>query len=210
MAVHSRQAGRFSCRPLGIDTRRGDLMDCAASSCEHDGPLIAIAIGANDFHGRRGHVDSSCLVLAGAHRDFARIGFPHNTRCPASLREAVRYRCQAEMPGARRIQMDRLPTRSAVVLASALAVTGVLAVVPAPQAAAYPAAPPILGDFSGLVDIGGRSLYLECRGQGSPTVILEAGARRPRRRLEPGQSAAVRRADHGPARRGRVHPRLRL
>ena len=32
------------------------------------------------------------------------------------------------------------------------------------------------GDFAGLVDIGGRSLYLECRGQGSPTVILEAGA----------------------------------
>jgi pimeloyl-ACP methyl ester carboxylesterase len=32
------------------------------------------------------------------------------------------------------------------------------------------------GDFSGLVDIGGRKLYLECRGQGSPTVILEAGA----------------------------------
>jgi pimeloyl-ACP methyl ester carboxylesterase len=32
------------------------------------------------------------------------------------------------------------------------------------------------GDFVGLVDIGGRSLYLECRGQGSPTVILESGA----------------------------------
>ena len=32
------------------------------------------------------------------------------------------------------------------------------------------------GDFAGLVDIGGRSLYLECRGEGSPTVILEAGA----------------------------------
>jgi pimeloyl-ACP methyl ester carboxylesterase len=31
------------------------------------------------------------------------------------------------------------------------------------------------GDFAGLVDIGGRSLYLECRGSGSPTVILEAG-----------------------------------
>ena len=31
------------------------------------------------------------------------------------------------------------------------------------------------GDYSGLVDIGGRSLYLECRGNGSPTVILEAG-----------------------------------
>jgi pimeloyl-ACP methyl ester carboxylesterase len=31
-------------------------------------------------------------------------------------------------------------------------------------------------DFSGPIDIGGRKLYLECRGQGSPTVILEAGA----------------------------------
>jgi len=31
-------------------------------------------------------------------------------------------------------------------------------------------------DFSGTVDIGGRALYLECRGHGSPTVILEAGA----------------------------------
>lgn len=37
-------------------------------------------------------------------------------------------------------------------------------------------ASPAMGDFSGPVDIGGRSLYLECRGQGSPTVILEAGA----------------------------------
>lgn len=26
-----------------------------------------------------------------------------------------------------------------------------------------------------MVDIGGRSLYLDCRGQGSPTVILESG-----------------------------------
>jgi pimeloyl-ACP methyl ester carboxylesterase len=33
------------------------------------------------------------------------------------------------------------------------------------------------GDFSGLVDIGGRNIYLECRGTGSPTVILEAGGR---------------------------------
>jgi D-alanyl-D-alanine carboxypeptidase len=31
-------------------------------------------------------------------------------------------------------------------------------------------------DFAGLVDIGsGRRLYLECRGTGSPTVVLEAG-----------------------------------
>ncbi len=32
------------------------------------------------------------------------------------------------------------------------------------------------GDFAGMVDIGGRRLYLACKGSGSPTVILEAGA----------------------------------
>ena len=69
--------------------------------------------------------------------------------------------------------MDRIPTHSACVLATVLAIVGSLAVGPAPKATASPAA---TGDFSGLVDIGGRSLYLECRGQGSPTVILEAGA----------------------------------
>ena len=31
-------------------------------------------------------------------------------------------------------------------------------------------------DFAGLVEIdGGRRLYLECRGQGTPTVVLESG-----------------------------------
>jgi hypothetical protein len=38
------------------------------------------------------------------------------------------------------------------------------------------ASPLAAGDFSGLVDNGGRKLYLESRGHGSPTVILEAGA----------------------------------
>jgi pimeloyl-ACP methyl ester carboxylesterase len=34
------------------------------------------------------------------------------------------------------------------------------------------------GDFSGRVDIGnGQKLYLECRGTGAPTVILESGLR---------------------------------
>jgi hypothetical protein len=29
------------------------------------------------------------------------------------------------------------------------------------------------GDFAGLVDIGGgRKMYMECRGKGSPTVVL--------------------------------------
>jgi pimeloyl-ACP methyl ester carboxylesterase len=50
---------------------------------------------------------------------------------------------------------------------------------PALAQAASPAASPVpvSGDFAGLVDIGGRSLYLECHGTGSPTVILEAGYR---------------------------------
>jgi pimeloyl-ACP methyl ester carboxylesterase len=42
-------------------------------------------------------------------------------------------------------------------------------------AAASP--PAVSGDFAGLVDIGGRSVYLECRGTGSPTVVLVAGYR---------------------------------
>jgi pimeloyl-ACP methyl ester carboxylesterase len=34
------------------------------------------------------------------------------------------------------------------------------------------------GDFAGLVDVGGgRKMYLECRGIGSPTVVLVAGLR---------------------------------
>ncbi|MBA3450737.1 MAG: alpha/beta hydrolase [Chloroflexia bacterium] len=33
------------------------------------------------------------------------------------------------------------------------------------------------GDFAGLIDIGGRSLYLECHGTGSPTVVLVTGYR---------------------------------
>ena len=74
--------------------------------------------------------------------------------------------------------MDRHPVISAFVLF----LVGHLPAGPAPQANAAQAAPtsaasPLAaGDFSGLVDIGGRKLYLECRGRGSPTVILEAGA----------------------------------
>jgi pimeloyl-ACP methyl ester carboxylesterase len=36
---------------------------------------------------------------------------------------------------------------------------------------------PTSGDFAGLVDVGGRNLYLECHGEGSPTVVLVAGGR---------------------------------
>ena len=69
--------------------------------------------------------------------------------------------------------MGLFPARSVLVLAGVLTIAGTFAVGPAPNADATPGT---TGDFSGLVDIGGRSLYLECRGQGSPTVILEAGA----------------------------------
>jgi pimeloyl-ACP methyl ester carboxylesterase len=50
---------------------------------------------------------------------------------------------------------------------------------PALAQSATPAASPVpaSGDFAGLVDIGGRSLYLECDGTGSPTVVLVAGGR---------------------------------
>src|SRR5881296_2350365 len=49
----------------------------------------------------------------------------------------------------------------------------------APQVAPQSTAPlPVTGDFAGLVEIGdGRKMYLECRGSGSPTVILESGYR---------------------------------
>jgi pimeloyl-ACP methyl ester carboxylesterase len=46
----------------------------------------------------------------------------------------------------------------------------------AAQSPPPPASPAAQGDFAGLVDIGGRRLYLECRGTGSPTVVLEDGA----------------------------------
>jgi pimeloyl-ACP methyl ester carboxylesterase len=68
--------------------------------------------------------------------------------------------------------MDRRISRGPLALVGVLAVVGGLAIGPAPRATASP----VTGDFAGLVDIGGRSLYLECHGEGGPTVILEAGA----------------------------------
>ena len=72
--------------------------------------------------------------------------------------------------------------RHSVISALVLFLVGILPAGPASQATAAQvatsaaASPAATGDFSGLIDIGGRKLYLECRGQGSPTVILEAGA----------------------------------
>ena len=63
------------------------------------------------------------------------------------------------------------------------------------------------GDFAARVAIpGGRRLYLECRGAGSPTVVLEAGTGD---RGESGAAAVRTRA--GRAAGGRaLHPRVRL
>src|SRR6266705_745370 len=64
----------------------------------------------------------------------------------------------------------------------------------APQGASQSSAPsPASGDFAGLVEIGaGRKIYLECRGSGNPTVILESGYRNDAEiwsaQLEPGTS----------------------
>ncbi len=72
-------------------------------------------------------------------------------------------------------QSSRLSRRC--LLANAAAASAMLVVgSPGLAMAQTLAATPAIADFSGLVDIGGRSLYLECRGSGSPTVILEAGA----------------------------------
>jgi pimeloyl-ACP methyl ester carboxylesterase len=58
------------------------------------------------------------------------------------------------------------------VLAGLLATAAVVAA----QSTPPPASPAAQRDFAGRFDIGGRQLYLECRGTGSPTVVLEAGA----------------------------------
>ena len=49
----------------------------------------------------------------------------------------------------------------------------------APQVSRQSSAPVLASaDFAGLVEIGdGRKMYVECRGSGSPTVILESGYR---------------------------------
>jgi pimeloyl-ACP methyl ester carboxylesterase len=68
---------------------------------------------------------------------------------------------------------ERLGRGLAVALAAIS--LAVLAHGPPPAAAQSSAA---VGDFAGRVEIpGGRHLYLECHGSGSPTVIFEAGLR---------------------------------
>ncbi|MEA2620665.1 MAG: hypothetical protein QOC97_1438 [Chloroflexota bacterium] len=49
--------------------------------------------------------------------------------------------------------------------------TAVVASAPSPRSASSPSPTPVKGRF----DIGGRSLFLECVGAGSPTVVMETG-----------------------------------
>src|SRR5215216_199379 len=73
----------------------------------------------------------------------------------------------------RRYAMRRIPVIALIVMTLSLPIPA-LAQSATPAASSPSAAS---GDFSGLVDIGGRSLYLECHGTGSPTVVLISGYR---------------------------------
>jgi pimeloyl-ACP methyl ester carboxylesterase len=69
-------------------------------------------------------------------------------------------------------------TRSRMTRTSVVALCVLAMLFAATQAATAQTAPDptgAQGDFAGLVDIGGRKIYLECSGQGSPTVVLVAG-----------------------------------
>jgi len=55
---------------------------------------------------------------------------------------------------------------------------GIFKRIPTPERTSLTSAPPAIGDSAGLIQIGdGRKMFLECRGSGSPTVILESGYR---------------------------------
>jgi len=69
----------------------------------------------------------------------------------------------------RTVRASTLRRVGAVVVASVIVLSACSsAPVESPQAAGP-------GEFAGLVNVGGRSLYLECHGSGSPTVVLQSG-----------------------------------
>ncbi len=76
----------------------------------------------------------------------------------------------AERPVSRR---QMLGWSGAAIAAGGLATAGISTA----ASAQSPTASHAEGDFSGLVDIGGRSLYLTCAGSGGPTVVLVTGYR---------------------------------
>ena len=71
----------------------------------------------------------------------------------------------------------RLACAIAILLAGVLVLTACQAPTPSGRDVPTPATSGVAtaGDFSGLVTVGTRKLYLECRGTGGPTVILQSG-----------------------------------
>lgn len=81
-------------------------------------------------------------------------------------------------PGTRRNRIPRLVTVTlamVVGLALALAIDVARSGGPAAWLARQGQRPPYTA-LGQRIDIGGRSLYLDCRGSGAPTVVLEAGS----------------------------------
>ena len=116
-------------------------------------------------------------VLAGGGLQFARRRrFTRATEgLDASAHAAtVRRMPPARQPARSRAWIARLALAVVVGIALGLAVDVVRAGGPAAWLARHSVAAPYapLGD---RVDIGGRSIYLDCRGEGSPTIVLEAG-----------------------------------
>ena len=96
---------------------------------------------------------------------------PH-TPLTNSTHDALQFKRKAFRP--RRVPhsdgIDPMPKPTDFHLALA-----VLLLVPVQATVAHPAIA-ANSDFAGLVDIGGgRKMYLECRGTGSPTVVLVSG-----------------------------------
>ncbi len=80
-------------------------------------------------------------------------------------------------PDSTRSTDSRITRRQALARGGAALAAGALVASGMPLAgrAQTPAPGPIADDFAGPVDIGGRNLYVETAGSGSPTVVLEAG-----------------------------------
>jgi pimeloyl-ACP methyl ester carboxylesterase len=110
------------------------------------------------------------VMRAGGDRPQQRIAIRAPARAPADI---------AQPSCRRKEEVDMLRVFQA--LFALLLLAGSLMLVPVAHGAAQDATPeasPVSarsGTFDGRVDIGGRSLHLRCEGEGSPTVILEAG-----------------------------------
>ena len=72
-----------------------------------------------------------------------------------------------------------------------------------PEAEPTPTRERVVGS-PGLIDVGGRQLYLVCEGSGSPTVVMESGG------IGRTSGLGSRKLGNSTAQDCRVHPRLRL